>query len=173
MKRPVSDTHMFQSTLTQSKILRIPNSWTHISHTYSPCNIGYTGTQTGNCWLCCMYPRSDKAGICKDLRKKRIKNKIIDIFTILLVSHSVKCAYICYPCRVLLLTAQKLAYDWGKKNCPHSKYFTRQKLIFFWEVKTPKRGYINTKLATANLSPTNIGLTSLNMNCTNQEIMIQ
>ena len=32
---------------------------------------------------------------------------------------------------------------------------------------------INTKLTTANFSHTNTGLTSMNMNCTTQEIVIQ
>ena len=35
------------------------------------------------------------------------------------------------------------------------------------------RGDINTKLATANLSHMNIGLTSMIMTCTNQDILIQ
>ena len=38
--------------------------------------------------------------------------------------------------------------------------------------KLPQR-VVNTTLATANLSHTNTGLTSMIMNCTNQEIVIQ
>ena len=36
-----------------------------------------------------------------------------------------------------------------------------------------QKGDINTKLATTNLSHINIGLTSMIMNCTNQETVIQ
>ena len=41
------------------------------------------------------------------------------------------------------------------------------------ELSKLSQGDINTKLATANLSHTNIGLASLIMNYTNQEIVIQ
>ena len=37
--------------------------------------------------------------------------------------------------------------------------------------QTPTGGYLNTKLATANLSHTHIGSMSMIMNCTKQEIV--
>ncbi len=45
-------------------------------------------------------------------------------------------------------------------------------MIFPWrELGKLPHGDINTKLATANLSHTNIGLTSMIMSCTNREIV--